>query len=327
TRLPELIDEYIENRERISLAEDFEVCPFEKMLLKDFNQTRAYLKIQDGCNQFCGYCTIPLARGRERCLDAESAVRQAESLVQSGHKEIVLTGIHTGRYQDGEINLAKLIKMILQRVPALERIRISSIEMTEVSDELIDLIASDKRIARHLHIPLQVGNDRLLALNNRPYTTEQFARRIESIRERIPGVSISTDVIAGLPTETDEEFRQTCDFCREINFSFMHVFPYAIKRKTKDALIREQVNGEVKKERAADLTILSNQLYNNFVMAFLGRKCDVLFERNRDGMLVGHNSEYVTVTAKGDSSMLHSCCQVRISAVGDDDVLIGEIIG
>ncbi|MBR0137434.1 MAG: tRNA (N(6)-L-threonylcarbamoyladenosine(37)-C(2))-methylthiotransferase MtaB [Erysipelotrichaceae bacterium] len=324
TKLPELIEEYLEKKERISLVEDFETCAFEKMLLKDFNQTRAYLKIQDGCNQFCGYCTIPLARGRERSLDAQSAVQQAESLVKAGHKEIVLTGIHTGRYQDGNINLTKLIKMILSQVPELERIRISSIEMTEVTDELIDLIALDKRIARHLHIPLQVGNDRLLKLNNRPYTTGQFAERIRHIRERIPLISISSDIIAGLPTETDEEFRETYEFCRDVSFSFMHVFPYALKKKTKDAMIREQVPADVKKQRAADLTTLSKELYNVFVMDFLGKECDVLFERSVDGLLTGHNSEYVTVTAKGDESHLHCCCRVRVTGA-KDGILEGEI--
>lgn len=325
TRLPQLIDEYIEKRNRISLVGEFETCPFEKMMISDFNQTRAYLKIQDGCNQFCSYCTIPLARGRERCLDAQSVLKQAEKLVNAGHLEIVLTGIHTGRYRDGNIDLAELIRMMLDRINGLKRIRISSIEMTEVSDRLIDLLAHDERIARHLHIPLQVGNDRLLKLNNRPYTTAEFEERIKYIRERVPGISISTDIIAGLPTESDQDHQDTMGFCQRISFSFMHVFPYAMKKGTPDAAMKQQVSDQLKKQRCSELTNLSEQLYNEFVMGFTGREADVIFERSRNGYLIGHNSEYVTVMAKGDEENLHRLCHLEITGT-KGDVLIGRII-
>lgn len=324
-RLPELIDEFLEKRERVYHADKINECPFETMMLDDFNQTRAYLKIQDGCNQFCSYCTIPFARGRERCLDGELAIVQAEKLYKSGHLEIVLAGIHTGRYNDGKYNLTSLIRAILKKVPELKRIRISSIEMTEVTDELIELMAEDERVARHLHIPLQVGNDRLLKLNNRPYTTEEFYNRIEYIRKRIPDISISTDIIAGLPTESDEDFNDTVDFAKKARFSFIHFFPYAMKKGTRDAAIRQQVNGTVKKERVAVLTKTSSELYNNFVGLFLNKETDVIFERKVDGWLTGHNSEYILVKVKDADSYLHNFARVKVTEI-EDDVLVGHIV-
>ncbi|HPW53181.1 MAG TPA: MiaB/RimO family radical SAM methylthiotransferase, partial [Erysipelotrichaceae bacterium] len=201
-KLPQLLEQFLTDRRKINIVEKFEQTVFEEMFIKDFNQTRAYLKIQDGCNQFCGYCIIPYARGRERCLNIDSIIRQARQLTSVGHRELVLTGIHTGRWTDQGLDLADLIEKLLEEVKELERLRISSIEVTEVSDKLIDLMLKDERIARHLHIPVQTGVDRLLKLNNRPYSAEYFYQRIREIKGRVTDISISSDVIVGLPTET-----------------------------------------------------------------------------------------------------------------------------
>ncbi|MBR5049271.1 MAG: tRNA (N(6)-L-threonylcarbamoyladenosine(37)-C(2))-methylthiotransferase MtaB [Erysipelotrichaceae bacterium] len=324
TRLPQYIRQFIETRERIIDVGPFDSCPFEEMALTRFNQTRAYLKIQDGCNQFCSYCTIPLARGRERSLPLEKVVENARRLVAGGHKEIVLTGIHTGRWNDGEHDLADLMKTLLAEVEGLERIRLSSIEMTEVSDRLIELMAADKRIARHLHIPLQTGNDRLLKLNNRPYTTEQYYERISEIRDRLPGVSISSDIIAGLPTESEQEHQETMQFIEKCRLSFLHVFPYARKQHTYDATLK-QVPENVRKERAASLTKLRGQLYNDYVSSYLNKEVEVLFETGENGLLKGHSSEYIVTAAEGEEDLLGQICRVHVDGLFEDG-LRGHII-
>ena len=323
-RLPEYIEQFIATREKIIDVGPFESCPFEEMALTRFNQTRAYLKIQDGCNQFCSYCTIPLARGRERSLPLKKVIENARRLVENGHREIVLTGIHTGRWHDDSHDLADLMQALLDEVEGLERIRLSSIEMTEVSNRLIELMAADRRIARHLHIPLQTGNDRLLKLNNRPYTTEQYYQRIGEIRERLPGISISSDIIAGLPTETDEEHEETRKFIEKCRLSFLHVFPYARKEHTYDATLK-QVAENVKKERAASLTKLRGQLYNDYVSSYLNREVEVLFETCENGLLKGHSSEYIMVAAEGKEDLLGQICRVRVDSLEKEE-LRGHII-
>ncbi len=312
TELPELIEQFISTREKINVVEKFEKTGFEQMEIDNFNQTRAYLKIQDGCNQFCSYCVIPFSRGRERCLPADSVIRQAQKLVDAGHLEIVLTGIHTGRWTDGQLHLADLMARMLKEVEGLQRIRLSSIEMTEVSDQLIELMKQDERIARHLHIPLQTGTDRLLKLNNRPYTTSQYKERIEYIRQELPGISISSDIIAGLPTETVEEARQTEEFIESCHLSFMHVFPYAKKEHTVDATLTPQVSEAEKSRRAASLTELRNRLYNEYASTLVGRQLDVIFETCKQGSYHGHASEYVEVIVNSEEDVRGQLRKVQI---------------
>ena len=215
SKLLDYLLEYEKNHERIIDIEKVDVLPFENMFVDQFdNQTRAYLKIQDGCNQFCTYCVIPFARGRERSM-AVNDVLESVKMLQEKHSEIVLSGIHTGRYgRDIGMTLSSLLDELLAISPEDFRFRISSIEMTEIDDHLIDLMKKDHRIARHFHIPLQSGCDTVLKRMNRPYTTKEFLERIEYIRKEIPGISISTDLIVGFPGETDEEFKKTCDFLK-----------------------------------------------------------------------------------------------------------------
>ncbi|MBR2745120.1 MAG: tRNA (N(6)-L-threonylcarbamoyladenosine(37)-C(2))-methylthiotransferase MtaB [Erysipelotrichaceae bacterium] len=323
--LPELIDRYIETRERIIMVDDLKQCPYEEMALRQFNQTRAYLKIQDGCNQFCSYCVIPYARGRERCLKADKAVEIASELVRSGHSELVLTGIHTGRYHDGETDLTALIKRLLREVDGLKRLRISSIEVTEITDELIDLMASEERVARHLHIPLQSGCNRILKDMHRPYTTAQFLDCLNKVRSKVGTVSISTDVIVGFPGESEENFRETYEFIRQSGMSFLHVFPYAAKDHTVAAGMKNQINGTVKKQRVAELTKLSSELYNEFVKGFVGKTGTVLFERGTEGLYTGHNSEYIEVKVTSDKDLSHQFFTVEFDS-WDGEYLIGHVI-
>jgi threonylcarbamoyladenosine tRNA methylthiotransferase MtaB len=325
TLLPKLIEDYFKNKEKIYLVEDFTKTEFEEMFIESFNQVRAYLKIQDGCNQFCSYCVIPYARGRERCLPMELVIKQAKQLVATGHLELVLTGIHTGRWHDGNHDLADLIERLVNEVEGLQRVRISSIEVTEVTDKLINLIVKNEKIARHLHIPLQTGNDRLLKDNNRPYTTEYYYQKIKKIRELIPDISISSDVIVGLPSETDQEFEETTKFIEKCELSFLHVFPYARKKFTVDYDKKGQVAENIKRERVGSLTKTSERLYNTYMGKFLSQSVDVLFEKQQDGYLIGHCSQYIVTKVRSDEDLLNQIHKVYIDKV-DGDLLYGHLI-
>ena len=293
--------EYEKNHERIVDIEKVDVLPFENMFVDQFdNQTRAYLKIQDGCNQFCTYCVIPFARGRERSM-AVNDVLESVKMLQEKHSEIVLSGIHTGRYgRDIGMTLSSLLDELFAVSPENFRFRISSIEMTEIDDHLIELMKKDHRIARHFHIPLQSGCDTVLKRMNRPYTTKEFLERIEYIRKEIPGISISTDLIVGFPGETDEEFKKTCDFLKECQFSFLHIFPYSLRSGTKAASMENQIDPKIKKNRAAICAEINEELYDKYKESYLDKEVTVLFEKNEDGYTFGHSSEYLPVLVKGE---------------------------
>ncbi|MCF0114464.1 MAG: tRNA (N(6)-L-threonylcarbamoyladenosine(37)-C(2))-methylthiotransferase MtaB [Erysipelotrichaceae bacterium] len=300
-KIPDLIEEYRRNHERIIAVKELRTsADFEVMKLDSFeHQTRAYLKVQDGCNQFCSYCVIPYARGKERCMKPEDVIEAAISL-SNNHKEIVLTGIHTGRYgHDFDTSLCKLIEGILASCPKLERVRISSIEVTEVSDELIDLMKREKRVAKHFHIPLQSGCDATLKRMNRPYTTSEFLKKINYIREQIPDISISTDLIVGFQGESEEEYQSTLKFLKEVDFSFMHVFPFSMKSNTAAEKMKGTIPDNIKKQRVQEVLNLSKEGYRNYMQRFVGREVEVLTEENEGYVTKGHTSEYVPVTILG----------------------------
>lgn len=292
-----LVD-YIERYEnkQMNMVEELNNVPFEKLIVDSFeHQTRAYLKIQDGCNQYCSYCIIPYARGHERSMNPQEVVNEAK-LLSLHHKEIVLTGIHTGRYgKEYGVSLAKLIKMILANCPQIDRIRISSIEITEIDEELIELIKNDKRVAAHLHIPLQSGDNRTLKRMNRPYTCEEFLNKITYIREQIPFISISTDLIVGFVQESEEEFAHTYEFLKECAFSFIHVFPFASKKGTKAYNMSGHVDNATKKLRSNQCLALSKNLNYVFASKFINQEVEVLVEGNDDNYSFGYTSEYIYV--------------------------------
>src|SRR5690606_363361 len=224
---------------------------FEELNVPSFTErTRAFLKIQEGCNNFCTFCIIPWSRGLSRSRDPQTVVEQAKQLVASGYKEIVLTGIHTGGYGDDmeDYNLTRLL-WDLDKVEGLERIRISSIEASQIDDAMIEVLNKSSKMCRHLHIPLQAGENSVLKRMRRKYTTEQDAEKIRRIKEAMPGVAITTDVIVGFPGETDEMFEEGYRFMEEIGFAEMHVFPYSRRTGTPAARMTDQVDEEVKHER------------------------------------------------------------------------------
>jgi threonylcarbamoyladenosine tRNA methylthiotransferase MtaB len=311
--LPDLLEQFQQTGEKIRVIEDLKETPFESMPLDHFeDHSRGVLKIQDGCNQFCTYCIIPYVRGRERSLDPDTAVANAERVAQND-SEIVLTGIHTGRYgKEYNVSLAQLMKRILKEVPALERLRISSIEMTEVSDELIQLIKEEPRIAHHLHIPLQSGCDEILQKMGRPYDTAAYYAKIEQIRREIPHIAISCDVIVGFPGESEEMFEKTYAFLEKCKFAFLHVFPYSLREGTRAAAMAGQIDPKIKKERAEKCRRLSMKLEDAYQQAQIGRMAEVITERPHGNDTPGHTSDYIHVVIPGQIYSRGSLVQVRL---------------
>lgn len=301
-KLPDYIKDAINGNSRIVKVDDVrnDDVEFENLGVTKYDkQVRAYLKIQDGCNQFCSFCIIPYARGKERSMKFESVLDMAKAISLS-HKEIVLSGIHTGRYESNNKTLTDLMKEILKICPNLERLRISSIEITEVSDDLIDLIKSENKVAKHLHIPLQSGSDDILKRMHRPYTKKDFKDRIDYIRKFIPDISISTDLIVGFPGETEEHFNETIQFLNECELSFIHVFPFSSKTGTIASKYKEVNQNHTKKERVRIINELSNKLLYAYKAKFIGKHMHILIERVFDGYAFGHSGEYIPVYVEGN---------------------------
>lgn len=295
-QIPDYIESYMENHERRVIIGDLKDLEFDNLSSTQFeNKTRAYLKIQDGCNQFCSYCIIPYVRGRERSMAADEVIAQAK-LIASSYPEIVLTGIHTGRYgKEFNVSLASLMRRILREVPSLERLRISSIESSEIDDELIALMKEEPRIARHLHIPLQAGSDEVLKAMHRPYSTKQYKDVLDKVRKEIDDVAVSCDIIVGFPGESDGQFEETLAFLRECEFSFLHVFPYSLRSKTAAEKLQNHVASDIKKQRTNATLSLSKQLSLQYHQKQIGKQFDVLVEEVKNGISKGHASQYFPV--------------------------------
>lgn len=279
----------------VNLVERIEdLTEFESMPIGHFeDQHRAFLKIQDGCNQYCAYCQIPLARGPERSQIPADVIKTAIQLADAGHLEIVLTGIHTGRYHFRDTNLTALLKELLENTPENVAYRISSIEITEVTDELLDLMAASPRILPHLHIPIQAGCDQTLHRMKRPYNVEQFKDRLAVIRQKLPNVSVSTDVIVGFAQESEEEFETTARTLEECGFSFLHVFPYSRRKGTAADTMGGFVLDAVAKERLDKLLVLSRKLRQKDMARFAKTQMLIEHEDSRNpGWYVGYTRQY-----------------------------------
>lgn len=299
-------------------VKDLKDLPFEELYLDTYpGKSRAFLKIQDGCNQFCTYCIIPYARGRERCADHLTVLKQCENL-KGETKEIVLTGIHTGRYNDNGYTLTDLL-MDMVKIDGIETIRLSSIEITEITDGIIDLMATNPKIGRNLHIPVQAMSNEVLSAMHRPYTIEEFIERIEYIRNRVPGVSISTDLIVGFPGESDEIFENSLANLERIRFSFIHVFPYAAKKGTAADLMKNKVPEISKKKRVLKIIDLEKKYTEEYQRTFIGREVEVLIERCVNGVSSGYSKEYFYVEAEGEYE-IGSIQKFIVSELSEDGV-------
>lgn len=294
SNIVDLVEDYFINKKQIKLIDNNIMrVGFEDMVIDSFeSRTRAFVKIQDGCENYCSYCIIPFVRGRCRSKDKDKVISEITALVNNGYKEIVLTGIHTGNYgSDLGIKFSSLLKEILE-IPNLERLRISSIEITELDDEFFKLL-NNPILCNHLHIPLQNGSNRILNLMNRKYTKEEFyeiVKRIRSVREDI---SLTTDVIVGFPGETDDDFNENVDFIRKVGFSKVHVFPYSKRDGTKASRMDNQIDPNTKKKRTKQLLDISLELESNYYNSFIGKNEKVLIEKVLDGYSYGHTTNYL----------------------------------
>jgi threonylcarbamoyladenosine tRNA methylthiotransferase MtaB len=320
-----LVDDFRKNREPINAVKNImKNREFEELEVPNFtDRTRASLKIQEGCNNFCTFCIIPWARGLMRSRKPENVLEQARKLVASGYKEIVLTGIHTGGYGEDleDYNLAKLLHD-LDKVPGLERIRISSIEASQITDAVIEVLNSSSKMCRHLHIPLQAGSDAVLHRMRRKYTVEEYRKKIIQIREAMPGAAITTDVIVGFPGETNELFEEGYQFIKDIEFAEMHVFPYSKRTGTPAAKFDHQVPDEVKNERVHRLIQLSNECSIAYAAKFVGDVLEVIPESeytedpNQKGLIYGYTDNYLKIVFEGSPSLIGKLCKIRLDKPG-----------
>ncbi|CAG9608109.1 tRNA (N(6)-L-threonylcarbamoyladenosine(37)-C(2))-methylthiotransferase MtaB [Pseudoneobacillus rhizosphaerae] len=287
------------------------------------DRTRASLKIQEGCNNFCTFCIIPWARGLMRSRDPKEVIKQAQQLVDSGYKEIVLTGIHTGGYGEDlkDYNLAMLLKDLEAEVRGLKRLRISSIEASQITDEVIEVMNNSEVIVRHLHIPLQSGSNSVLKRMRRKYTMEFFGERLDRLKEALPGLAVTSDVIVGFPGETEEEFMETYNFIKYHKFSELHVFPYSKRTGTPAARMEEQVDEEIKNERVHRLITLSDQLAKEYASQYEDAILEVIPEDrfkngSEQGLLEGYSDNYMKVIFPGTEEMIGKIVKVKITKAG-----------
>lgn len=308
---------------------------FENLTVYNFyDNTRAYLKIQDGCNNFCSYCVIPYSRGLVRSKDKDVVLKEAQILADKGYKELVLTGIHTGGYGlDFEnYRFYDLLKDLVSMVNGIERIRISSIEINELTDEVVELIKNNRVIVNHIHIPIQSGCDKTLKAMNRKYNLEQFEARINYLKENIEDLSITTDVIVGFPGESEEDFEITYNTLKRIGFSRLHVFPFSSRKGTVASRMKEQVHGDIKKERVNRLISLSKELEREYYSKHLNETVEVLFEENKDGYYKGYTTNYLKVRAESNQNVSRSFKLVKLNKIIDvgmdyeiEGVIVNEI--
>ena len=320
------VDEYLKTGKPVIKVDNvMNLKKFEDLNIDRFKNTRAFLKIQDGCNNFCTYCIIPYARGRVRSRDKDSVLNQAKTLVANGYVEIVLTGIHTAGYGEDLDNYSFYDLLVdLVKIDGLKRLRISSIETSQISDEIINLIGSNDIIVDHLHIPLQSGCDATLKRMNRKYTTSQYLEKINKIRNYLPNIAFTTDVIVGFPGESDEEFEETYNFIKEVNYSELHVFPYSPRRNTPAAKMKDQVDDKIKHERVNRLLELSKELNRDFALKQIGKTLKVLFEKRDGDYLVGHASDYLKVRVKTTDNLIGEIVEVKINNY--EGILEGSVV-
>ncbi|MEH7379900.1 tRNA (N(6)-L-threonylcarbamoyladenosine(37)-C(2))-methylthiotransferase MtaB [Bacillus sp. JJ1533] len=343
-KMLEYIEQYKQERTPINgVGNIMKTRVYEELDVPSFtDRTRASLKIQEGCNNFCTFCIIPWARGLMRSRDPEEVIKQAQQLVNAGYKEIVLTGIHTGGYGEDmkDYNLAALLRDLESKVIGLKRIRISSIEASQITDEIIEVLDQSTKVVRHLHVPLQSGSNTVLKRMRRKYTMEFFAERLTKLREALPGLALTSDVIVGFPGETEEEFMETYNFVKEHKFSELHVFPYSKRTGTPAARMEDQIDEEVKNERVHRLISLSDQLAKEYASNYEGEVLEVIpeeldKENPTSGLYVGFTDNYLKVKFDATEDMIGKIVKVKITKAGypynegqfvkvEEDLLIEE---
>ena len=326
SKIVDLTEDYIKNKQKIAKIEDINEADFDDMEISYFNtRTRALVKIEDGCENFCSYCIIPYVRGRVRSKRPEKVIEEAKRLVNNGYKEIVLTGIHTGHYGADlkDYDFSDLL-LELEKIDGLDRIRISSIEITELNDKFLSVLRKSKKIVNHIHIPLQAGSDHILKLMNRKYDKKYYLDKINKIREIRPDMAFTTDVIVGFPLESDRDFNETIAFVKEISFAGGHVFPYSRRNGTPAAKMTGQITKEEKHIRCKKLISVFDSLEEAYYKKHIGCTLTVIAETYEDGTLTGHTDNYLKVGFKGSEKLLGSEVNVKLNEY-KDKMLFGEV--
>lgn len=301
SKIVEILDQYFQNKKKLQMQYKGRLKEFEDMYIKEFpGRTRAFVKIQDGCDNFCTFCIIPFVRGKCRSKEEDTVVNEVKDLIQNGYQEIVLTGIHTGSYGvDLDVSFSHLLKRLVE-IEGLKRLRISSIETTELNEDVLSILKESKVLVDHLHIPIQSGSNSILKNMNRKYDLDFFEQKIKEIREIRPNISITTDIIVGFPGETEEHFQESIETCQRIRFSKLHVFPYSERKGTASSRMQDKVDGTIKKERVKKLLEVSKELEINYMKQFLNQEVEVLIEEMKNGYSIGHTGNYLLVKIKGE---------------------------
>lgn len=327
SKIVDLTEDYIKNKQKIAKIEDINEADFDDMEISYFNtRTRALVKIEDGCENFCSYCIIPYVRGRVRSKRPEKVIEEAKRLVKNGYKEIVLTGIHTGHYGADlkDYDFSDLL-LELEKIDGLDRIRISSIEITELNDKFLSVLRKSKKIVNHIHIPLQAGSNHILKLMNRKYDKKYYLDKINKIREIRPDMAFTTDVIVGFPLESDRDFNETIAFVKEISFAGGHVFPYSRRNGTPAAKMTGQITKEEKHIRCKKLISVFDSLEEAYYKKHIGCTLTIIAETYEDGFLTGHSDNYLKVRFKGSEDLLGKEIIVKINKY-ENKMLFGSMI-
>ena len=334
-RIVELVEQALENKQTEILDNVQKMTvdtKFEELGVgTETDKTRAFLKIQEGCNQYCTYCIIPYARGPLRSRSLESIRSEVAKLVEAGYKEVVLIGIHLGCYgkelaKEGKhITLYDAVQAVLS-VEGMCRVRLGSLESVEVEPLLLELMANEPRLCKHLHLPLQSGCDKILQAMHRPYDTARFTQLLQQIRAQVPDVAITTDIIVGFPGETEEDFATTLAFAEKCGFAKMHIFPYSKRKGTPAEKMPNQVDEAVKGERAARLAAVDEKLHQAMLKQMVGKTEEVLFEQPVDAVhMEGLCGPYLRVVVPGTEELSNTIAKVRITGIVDD-WLTGELV-
>ena len=326
SKIVDLVEDYINNKNKILNIKDINKEAFDDMEMSVFNtRTRALVKVEDGCENFCTYCIIPYVRGKVRSKDPKKVIEEVTRLTNNGYSEIVLTGIHTGHYGTDleNFDFSDLLTE-LEKIDNLKRIRISSIEIVELNDKFLSVLKKSKKIVNHIHIPLQAGSDHILKLMNRRYDKKYFLDRINKIRSIRPNIAITTDVIVGFPNETEEDFNETIEFVKEVNFAGGHVFPYSIRRGTLAAKMDGQLTKEEKHNRCKTLINSFNELEENYYKSNIGKVLKVIPETYQDGCLTGHTDNYLKVRFKGCKALIGKIVDVTLDSY-DNKLINGTL--
>lgn len=315
-RIADLVEEYEKNKKKIKMVENImNVREFEELQIDEYqDRTRAFLKIQDGCDRYCSYCLIPFARGPVRSRKPENIINEVIKLADKGFKEVILSGIHVASYGKdiGDVTLLDVIKGI-NEIDGIERIRIGSVDPTFFTEKVIKEIAKIEKLCPHFHLSLQSGCNETLKRMNRHYTSEEYKATVEGLRQAFPDVSITTDVIVGFPGETDEEFKITYEFLKDIRLSKMHIFKYSPRKGTRAAQYKEQVPPEVKEQRSKILLELDSELERIFIEKFISKKMDVLFEEMNGEISNGYTKNYIKVSVNSENDISGKIYDVNLT--------------